>query len=106
MKVMHNCATRTISLSQEPYINAILAKYNFSDVKPVSILLDLHVYLSEKQSPKTTSEVAWMHNIPYWQAVGSLIHLASGTCPDIVFTTSFVTQFCRSEERRVGKECA
>jgi len=83
-----------ISLSQEPYVNAILAKFNFSDVKPVSIPLDPHIQLSEKQAPKTTSEVARMRNIPYRQAVGSLIHLASGTRPDIAFATSFVAQFC------------
>ena len=65
MKVTCNCVTHTMSLSQEPYINVILTKYNFSDVKPVSIPLDPHVYLSEKQSLKTTSEVAQMHNIPY-----------------------------------------
>ena len=35
-----------------------------------------------------------MCNIPYRQAVGSLIHLASGTRPDITFATSFVAQFC------------
>ena len=34
-----------------------------------------------------------MWNIPYCQAVGSLIHLATGTRPDITFTTSFVSQF-------------
>ena len=94
MKVTRNRVTHTISLSQKSYINAILTKYNFSDVKPVSIPLDPYVHLSKKQSPKTTSKIIQIHNIPYWQAVSSLIHLASGTCPDIAFTTSFVAQFC------------
>ena len=88
------CNTHTISLSQEPYVTTILAKYNFTDTKPVSIPLDPHIQLSEKQSPQTMGEITHMHNIPYWQAVGSLIHLASGTQSNITFATSFVAQFC------------
>ena len=33
-----------------------------------------------------------MWNIPYRQAVGSLIHLAAGTQPNITFATLFVGQ--------------
>ena len=43
MKVTRDHGNCTISLSQEPYVNAILAKYNFTDVKPVSIPLDPHI---------------------------------------------------------------
>ena len=93
MKVMWDHQACTISLSQEPYVNGILAKYNFVNMKPVSILLDPHIQLSEKQSPKTMNEIAHMQNIPYCQAVGLLIHLATRTQLDITFTTSFVSQF-------------
>ena len=41
MKVTRDHRNCTISLSQEPYVNAILAKYNFTDIKPVSIPLNL-----------------------------------------------------------------
>ena len=93
MKVTRDHGNCTISLSQELYVNAILAKYNFTDIKPVSILLDPYIQLSEKQSSTITNEIACMRNIPYRQAVGSLIHLAAGTRPDIAFTTSFISQF-------------
>ena len=93
MKVTWDHQARTISLSQEPYVNGILAKYNFVNMKPVSILLNPHIQLSEKQSPKTMNEIARMRNIPYRQAIGSLIHLATRTRPDITFATSFVSQF-------------
>ena len=79
MKVIRDCEKHIILLSQEPYVNAILAKYNFMDVKPVAIPVDPHAQLSDKQSPKTTNEIAHMRNIPYCQAVRSLIHLAAGT---------------------------
>ena len=93
MKVTQDRSARTISLSQEAYINAILTKYNFANDKPLSIPLDPHIQLSETQSPKTTSEVAHMCSVPYREAIGSLIHLATGTRPDIAFATSFVLQF-------------
>ena len=93
MKVMRDRQAHTISLSQEPYINGILAKYNFVNMKPVSIPLGPHIQLSEKQSPKTTNKIARMQNIPYCQVIVLLIHLATGTRPDITFATSFVSQF-------------
>ena len=93
MKVTSDCGNHTISLSQELYVNTILTKYNFTDIKPVSIPLNPHIQLSKKQSPTTRNEIAHMRNIPYWQAVGLLIHLATGTCPNIAFATSFVGQF-------------
>ena len=93
MKVTRDQKAHTISLSQESYINAILTKYNFTDAKPVTIPLDPHIQLSELQCPKTTTEIAHMRNVPYRQAVGSLIHLATGTRLDIAFMTSFVSQF-------------
>ena len=60
MKVTRDRQAHTIFLSQEPYVNGILSKYNFVDMKPVSIPLDRHIQLSEKQSPKTTNEIAHM----------------------------------------------
>ena len=93
MKVVWGHTTWTISLSQEPYIKAILVKFNFADMKPVSTPLDLHVVLLDIRSPKTTNEIARMHNIPYRQATGSLIHLTTSTRPVITFTTSYVLQF-------------
>ena len=93
MKVTRDRQARTISLSQEPYINVILAKFNFTDAKPVATPLDPNAHLSEPQSPRTTSETAQMCNIPYCQATGSLIYLIVGTRPNIAFATSYVCQF-------------
>jgi hypothetical protein len=93
MKVMRDRITRTISFSHETYIESILAKYNFADFKPCSIPMDPNTPLSASQSPKTPAEAALMKNIPYREAVGSLMHLAVGTRPDIAFAVSTVAQF-------------
>ena len=50
MKVTRNRQTRTISLFQELYINAILAKFNFTDAKPVAAhpLIPMPTYQSHR----------------------------------------------------------
>ena len=71
----------------------ILAKFNFTDTKPVTTALDPNAHLSESQIPRTTSETVQMHNIPYCQATGSLIYLIAGMRPDIAFATLYICQF-------------
>ena len=95
MKVIRDRVARTISLSQEPYVNAIISKYNFSDLKPILIPMDPSIQPSRSSSPKSITDTACMKNIPYRAAVGLLMYLAVSTPPDIVFTMSTVTQFCQ-----------
>ena len=79
MKVTRDRDRQTLSISQEPYIEAILAKYNFVDAKPVSIPMDPNVQLSTNQSPTSTADIAAMKLVPYRSALGSLMYLAVGT---------------------------
>ena len=92
MKVIQDRVARTISLSQEPYIDAIIAKYNFSDLKPVSIPMDPNVQLSRTR-PMSIADTAHMKNIPYRATMGSLMYLAVATRPDIAFAVSTIAQF-------------
>ena len=79
MKVMCDQDACTIALSQTTYIDAILTKYNFSNLKLLSIPMDLNIQLSRNQAPSSPTEAARMKHIPYWAAIGSLMHLAVGT---------------------------
>ena len=92
MKVIQDHIVWTISLSQEPYIDAIITKYNFSNLKPVSIPMDPNVQLS-RTCPMSITNTAHMKNIPYRAAVGLLMYLAIATRPNIAFTISTITQF-------------
>ena len=93
MKVIRDRITQTISLSQESYMDVIITKYNFADLKPISIPMDPNIQLSRTQTPKSVTEIACMKHIPYRAAVGSLMHLAIGMQPDIAFAVSTVAQF-------------
>jgi hypothetical protein len=80
-------------LSQRSYIDSILRRYGFDDAKPVSTPMDVNIRLTSAQSPSTTEEFAKMRNIPYHEAVGSLMYASLGTRPDITFAVQTVSRF-------------
>src|SRR6202522_4191402 len=84
---------RKILLSQKSYIDSILRRYNFDDLKPVSTPMDPNTRLTTAQSPSTTEELGAMRNIPYHEAVGSLMYATLGTRPDICFAVQTVSRF-------------
>jgi len=93
IKITRDLANNSISLSQEAYIESIITRFNFNDLKPSSIPIDPSAPLSKSQSPSKLEDIAKMKNVPYREAVGSLMYAAMGTRPDIAFATSTVAQF-------------
>ena len=93
IKVTRDLETRTISLSQTSYIDSILQRFNFTDVKPYATPMDPNIQLSKSQSPKTLEEAAKMRRVPYREAVGSLMYCAVATRPDIAFAVGIVSQY-------------
>ena len=84
---------RRLYLSQRSYIDSILRRYGFQDLKPVSIPMDPNVRLSSAQSPSTSHAFARMRDVPYHEAVGSLMYAALGTRPDIAYAVQSVSRF-------------
>jgi len=84
---------RRILLSQRSYIDSILRRYGLDDLKPVSIPMDPNVRLTSAQSPKSTEDFARMRNIPYHEAVGSLMYASLGTRPDITYAVQTLSRF-------------
>ncbi|KIP03168.1 hypothetical protein PHLGIDRAFT_78019 [Phlebiopsis gigantea 11061_1 CR5-6] len=95
MEIRRNLEKRTVSFSQCAYIDQILSRYGFEDIKPLSIPMDPHLQLSQDQCPKTTSEQAEMRHKPFRQALGALMYAAVGTRPDIAYA---VFQLARYSE--------
>ena len=93
IKITRDFDKKIISLSQHSYIDSIITRFNFNDLKPLSIPMDPSAPLSKSQSPTKVEDVAKMKNVPYREAVGSLMYAAMGTRPDIAFATSTVAQF-------------
>ena len=60
IEIRHEREHHVIFLSQQSYLDSIIARYGFQDLKPVSIPMDLNVHLSSAQSPSTTQDFAAM----------------------------------------------
>ena len=79
IKVNRDRKNHTIMLSQQSYIESILAHFNFMDAKPLSIPMDSNVAFLKDQCPTTPNDIAKMHCIPYREAIGSLMYASVGT---------------------------
>ena len=75
-----------IFIHQGKYIEQLLNKFNMKHAKPNSVPVDPHTKL-EKSDNKPDK------NIPYREAVGSLMHAAIVSRPDIMFAVSLVSRY-------------
>src|SRR5579871_1575270 len=85
IEIKRDRKNRTVSLSQLKYIEDILKKYGMENCRPISTPMDTNKKLSKAMCLKTPEEIEEIKNIPYYNAVGSLIYLILRTRPDITF---------------------
>lgn len=64
-----------------------------SDCNPLSTPTDPNQRLTAEMCPKTAADRREMANVPYQEAVGSLLFLAQVTRPDIQYAVSSVSRF-------------
>jgi hypothetical protein len=80
-------------LSQRQYVINKLEEFDMADCKPVGTPMLPGTKLTSEDSPKTPDEHREMENIPYINAVGSLMYLATMTHPDIAYTVGVLARF-------------
>ena len=90
IKITCDLARQTIALSQHTYINAIIMHFNFNNLKPSAVPMDHNQPLSCSQC---LTDITRMKNVPYREAVSSLMYATMGTRPDITFGVTTVAQF-------------
>ncbi|CAA3009527.1 F-box LRR-repeat 20-like [Olea europaea subsp. europaea] len=61
--------------------------------KFVKVPLAAHINLSSAHSPKTEEEFREMRNIPYSNAIGSVMFSMITTRPDLAYAISFLSKF-------------
>ncbi len=93
IKITHDRAARTLSLSQTAYIDSILACFALTDAKPYSSPMVPGLVYSKDHSPSTPEETVRMQKTPYREAISSLMYAAVATRPDIAFAVSALSQF-------------
>ena len=72
-------ASRSISFSQEAYIDKMMSRFHLKDSKTHITPLDPKIQLTKDQCSSTDDEKAAMSKIPYREAIGSLMWAAIAT---------------------------
>jgi hypothetical protein len=93
IEVTHNRDNRILSLSQTAYLDSIICRFNFEELKPVSNPMEPSTKHHSSQSPSTGAKYAAMKHITYHEAVGSLMYAFLGTHPNISYAVTTVSRF-------------
>jgi Reverse transcriptase (RNA-dependent DNA polymerase) len=82
IEIIRDRANRRLYLSQRKHIGEVLDRFNMTDACPVSTPLAKSSPLTKEDCPQTPEDLEYMKSVPYLSAVGSLMYLSVGTCPD------------------------
>ena len=94
MEIWRDRAHDRVSLSQKQYLKKVLQQFGMNEqTKPVSTPLASHFKLSAQLSPSTNTEREYMLQVPYSNAVGSLMYSMVCTRPDISQAVSIVSRY-------------
>jgi len=94
MEIERDRVKGRVSLNQKGYLQKFLQKFNIGDdAKTVSVPLAPHFKLSAKMSPKTVEDQEYMKNVPYANAVGSLMYVMVCTRPDLSQAVNMVSRY-------------
>ena len=99
IQVKRDRISKTITLSQAAYIDSVVKRFNLESASPLQTPIDPSVHLSKDQSPATPRQFDDMRNVPYREAVGSLMYAAIGTRPDITYAVTALSQYLQNPGR-------
>jgi hypothetical protein len=88
LEVSRDWKAKTVTITQTGYIKSILSRFGMSNAHDAHTPMDPNVKL---RAAGPGDQLAT--NIPYQEAIGSLIYAAIGTRPDIAFAVQALSQF-------------
>ena len=94
LEVHRNRGSKTIHLSQGPYIRKVLTRFGMNSANPTHTLL-----LTNENLTKTEDLPTLCNDELYAELVGSLMYAAVGSRPDLTHTVSALSQFTTQYER-------
>jgi hypothetical protein len=92
MRVQRDRRRGVLTVDQQVYTEDLLRQLNMEHAKAVPTPA-IEKNLSKADGPSTEEEKKALGNVPYREAVGSLIWLAGQTRPDIAFPVAVLTRF-------------
>ena len=103
VEIVRNCPEKLSSMCQEAYIKRVLERFRMHHSKPVDTPVEKGLTLSLDQYTKTDQEKEKMKDVPYANAVGSLMYAMLYTLPDICFAVGLVSRYLSNQDLLTGK---
>ena len=94
MSIKRDRTTRTLSISQEKYLESLLNRFGMEGCKPMSTPLD-----PGKKFHKRTDEEEQCDQSIYQQAIGCLTYVSTASRPDITAAVGILSQFMSSPSK-------
>ena len=103
MEVNRDRVKKTIKLTQTQYLNNVLKRFNIPNGTKPTNSHPIEPNSKLKMLPKSNKLIENLDDVPYQQAVGSVMYLALCMHPDISFAMTYLSQFntCFTKERWV-----
>lgn len=92
-RIIQNSLRNEITIDQTAYIDKVLERFKMSDCNPVHMPCDPSVKLISTENKENI-----LTDIPYQEAIGSLLYLSQGTRPDICFIVNKLSSFNNKPE--------
>lgn len=89
LEINHNIETGSVFLHQSRYISKILHRFNMANSNPSKSPLPASHALNQREVLETDI----VTNVPYSEALGSLMYCAMGTRPDIAYSISVLSKY-------------
>jgi Reverse transcriptase (RNA-dependent DNA polymerase) len=82
-----------LTISQRQYIKDVLKRFGMEDCKVVSTPACPNITFRKSMCPQSSADRKVMQDVPYLEAIGSLLYLAICTRPDIAMAISELARF-------------
>ena len=90
IQIIRDRKSRMLSLNQEKYLRSVLKRFGMENSNPAPTPLVMGKRLCKEQSPREGQKPL---DVPYAQAIGSLMYAMLCTRPDIVYAVSLVSRY-------------
>jgi hypothetical protein len=94
-RIIRDRRNKTLKLDQEVYCEAVLKRFEMEKAGTVGMPIEVGEKLS-KADNATDEELEEMKEIPYMEAIGSLMYLSVCTRPDISFAVSHLSRYSQN----------
>ena len=99
ISIERNRSSSILKLCQSSYLQKVISKFSMENAKPASVPLGGHYKLSADQCPVTEQEKEEMINVPYSNAVGSIMYNMICTRPNLAYSISVLSRYMANPRR-------